>query len=170
MKIYTKAGDSGETRIYVHSSKRAQKDSDVIDCYGEIDELNSHLGLLASFDDAPVTQLRDIQVQLFQVGFAVSASSKLTDDDVLRLESFIDNLTETLPPQTHFILPGGISSAAQAHVCRSVCRRAERALVTLARQHDIVPAAMAYLNRLSDYLFVLARHLNFKAGESDIEI
>ena len=170
MKIYTKTGDKGQTRIYAQTMEMVSKDDNILQCYGDIDELNCHLGYLAAASETPSAFIHQIQQNLFQVGFAISASSKLKQDDILALEKEIDRLSVQLPAQTHFILPGGTTCAAQAHICRAVCRRAERSIVAIARANDVPEENIAYLNRLSDYLFTLARYLNFQAGESDIKV
>ncbi|WP_018981393.1 cob(I)yrinic acid a,c-diamide adenosyltransferase [Salinimonas chungwhensis] len=170
MKIYTRGGDKGQTRIYADKPVRVNKDDDILATYGDIDELNSHVGVLISLSPACDEILQTIQQHLFQLGYAISATSSLSEQDVSFIEQQIDSLTEELPAQTHFILPGGSQPAAQAHVCRTICRRAERTLVHLASHHDVTPAALAYINRLSDYFFVLARYLNQQAGVTDVSV
>ncbi|MCV2885192.1 cob(I)yrinic acid a,c-diamide adenosyltransferase [Aestuariibacter sp. AA17] len=172
MKIYTKKGDQGETQVYIGDAKRKSKADPILHCYGCLDELNAHIGLLVSllspskFD----AQLEQIQRNLFQIGFAISATSALTDNDLAMLENQIDVLSDTLPPQTHFILPGGCQQAAQAHVCRTIARRAERELVNLANDHDVPALTLSYINRLSDYFFVLARSLNHENAIADTTV
>lgn len=171
MKIYTRKGDAGETQVFADKPIRVGKDDILLACYGDIDELNSHLGLLVNFCHENECELiTEIQRELFQVGFAISATSSLTQDNIDTLEQQIDKLQDALPPQQYFILPGGCQAAAQAHVCRSICRRAERTVTTLRRQHDVPELIPAYLNRLSDYLYALARHLNFTAGVADTRV
>ncbi|GGW76464.1 cob(I)yrinic acid a,c-diamide adenosyltransferase [Alteromonas halophila] len=168
MKIYTRKGDQGTTQVYVDKPMRVDKDNTLLAAYGDIDELNSHLGLLANFcHEDECELLANIQRNLFQVGFAISASSSLSQASITTLEEHIDTLQDVLPPQSYFILPGGCQAAAQAHVCRAVCRRAERTITTLRREHDVPDMVVMYLNRLSDYLYTLARHLNFTAGVAD---
>ncbi|GAA0349418.1 cob(I)yrinic acid a,c-diamide adenosyltransferase [Bowmanella denitrificans] len=166
MKIYTKGGDQGTTQIYVDKPERLGKQDIVLECYGTLDELNAHLGMLACElkEIAQLQAVQQIQQQLFQIGFALSASSKLTDDNVQQLEQQIDLWQSEIPPQTSFILPGGCHSAAQAHICRTIARRAERRMVELNQQREVPGVCLRYLNRLSDWLFVLARVLNFQAG------
>ena len=171
MKIYTRSGDKGSTQIYADKPVRVEKDDAVVQSYGDIDELNSHLGLLASMVAVHLKEdLYTIQRNLFQAGFAISASSTLTQDDVVKLESDIDKMTATLGPQTTFVLPGGSKAAAQSHVCRAVCRRAERAVIVLTKHYDVPAVVPAYLNRLSDYLFTFARFLNAEAGFDEVAV
>ena len=171
MKIYTRTGDKGSTQIYADKAVRVEKDDLVVKSYGDIDELNSHIGLLA---DTVATQhrpmLHDIQRNLFQAGFAISASSTLTEKNIDDLELLIDSFTAKMPPNTSFVLPGGSKAAAQAHVCRAVCRRAERAVISLSKHYDVPEVVHAYLNRLSDFLFTLARFLNVEAGFEEVPV
>ena len=175
MKIYTKGGDQGQTQIYADKVLRLSKSDAVLDCYGTLDELNAHLGLLHSYinlqtNSSAARPLQTIQQALFQIGFAISANSKLSQTDVEQLEIEIDNMQAILAPQTTFILPGGCIAAAQAHVCRTVTRRAERNLVALIDEHPIPEVCLQFINRLSDYLFVLARSLNHQTGVNDIKV
>ncbi|WP_100641699.1 cob(I)yrinic acid a,c-diamide adenosyltransferase [Alteromonas facilis] len=177
MKIYTKQGDGGTTQIYTKDTLRVRKDDAILEAYGTLDELNAHIGLLSCYlgtDNVAlasyVQELQHIQRDLFTIGFAISDSSTLESERVTMLEDAIDKMQQSLPAQTHFILPGGTQSAAQAHVCRTVCRRAERVLVHLHTEHDVAPNAQQYLNRLSDYLFVMARLCNHANGVSDIPV
>ena len=136
-----------------------------------MDELNSHIGLLAAYvTDKNKPMLQDIQRNLFQAGFAISASSTLTQTDIENLESLIDNITRQMPPNTSFVLPGGCKAAAQAHVCRAVCRRAERAVISLSKHYDVPEVVHAYLNRLSDFLFTFARFMNVEAGVDEVPV
>ncbi|MFA3792060.1 cob(I)yrinic acid a,c-diamide adenosyltransferase [Aliiglaciecola sp. SL4] len=165
MKIYTKSGDTGKTQIYADKVVRLDKNDEVLECYGTLDELNANIGLLISNSRCPVISeqtelLMDIQKNLFQIGFAISANASLTENAVTQLETTIDQLQAKLAPQTHFILPGGHTIASQAHVCRTVARRAERRMVGLLSTYPVPEACLQYLNRLSDYLFVLARAIN----------
>ncbi|MCU7553898.1 cob(I)yrinic acid a,c-diamide adenosyltransferase [Alteromonas sp. ASW11-19] len=167
MKIYTRTGDTGNTQVYATQTLRVSKDDILLDTYGDIDELNSHVGLLVCLlgeDHEERPFLEGIQRTLFQAGFAISASSTLTPDDVTTLEKAIDTHSENLPAPTQFLLPGGCQAAAQCHIARTVCRRAERTVTRLAGHHTVPEAVMAYLNRLSDYLYTLARTLNAQAG------
>ena len=177
MKIYTKTGDQCETQLYVNKPQKVAKDDAIIECYGSLDELNAQIGLLSARlqadklgSDSDLAMLAAIQNALFSVGFAVSASSTLAPDAVVDLESHIDVMQADLPPQTSFILPGGCVAAAQAHVCRTVCRRAERRMISMAKHTDVAEFAQQYVNRLSDWLYVFARYLNARAGVADVPV
>jgi len=177
MKIYTKAGDTGNTQVYLSDIKRVSKDDIILTCYGDLDELNSHIGLLAAMfsnasikpnaDFLSVEFLQSIQQDLFKIGFAISDKPQLDEYRVALLENKIDNLQASLPPQTQFILPGGSSLASQAHICRAVARRAERSLVSLSKQADVPSVCLQYINRLSDLLFASARWCNAELNTSD---
>lgn len=170
-KIYTRTGDDGTTGL--GNGSRTKKDSLRIDAIGEIDELNSQIGLLLAEPDLP-QPIRDcltgVQHDLFDLGgeLSIPGHSSMTDVQVTQLEKTLDQLNETLPPLKEFILPGGARAAALCHVARSVCRRAERRLVALARVELVAPVALKYANRLSDLLFVMCRALNRHAGQSDV--
>jgi len=181
MKIYTGSGDRGKTSLF--SGERIVKSDLRIEAYGDVDELNSVLGgLAAGLPDSlcPLAgALTKIQCDLLDVGAwlattpdstAVEMLTPFKPEKVAWLETAIDRLDETLPPLTGFILPGGHPSAATAHVARTVCRRAERhALkVTDASRDESAGVILTYLNRLSDYLFVLARHCNLQTGTAEI--
>lgn len=171
MKIYTKGGDKGETQIYAGEMVRLSKSADVVECYGTLDELNAHLGLLHSLglaDHADIVV--QIQQAIFQIGFAISAETTLRIDDLSLLEQQIDAMQDVLPAQTSFILPGGCHAGAQAHVCRTVARRAERRLVVLMNDYPVPEICIQYINRLSDYLFVLARSLNHLANVAETKV
>ncbi len=162
MKLYTKSGDTGTTSII--GGKRVPKTDPRICACGDIDELNAHIGLLRAMTSEPLSQqLADIQARLFYIGTALSASSLVgaSTDEVAQLEHCIDRLQESTPQPNTFVLPGGCLAAAQSHVCRTVCRRAERSVALLSSTHTVDPTLMAYLNRLGDYFFVLALNLNF---------
>lgn len=161
-KIYTKTGDDGSTGL--GDGSRTQKDDIRIHTYGTVDELNSMVGLLIVCDDMPaefIESLSRIQHDLFDVGGELSIPEHvmLNETYVARLESWIDEQNAQLPPLKNFILPGGSKSAAVCHVARTICRRAERDAVTLARSVKVNEYSIKYLNRLSDYLFVLARSI-----------
>ncbi|HED52509.1 MAG TPA: cob(I)yrinic acid a,c-diamide adenosyltransferase [Gammaproteobacteria bacterium] len=168
-KIYTCTGDDGETGL--GDGSRVSKDEFRIEAIGAIDELNSLLGVMLSGEmpDEARTELTEIQHQLFDLGgeLSIPGHSIIKTADVERLEQQLDALNADLPMLKEFILPGGCAAAAYCHLARSVCRRAERRLVTLANTEAINPAAIQYINRLSDYLFVLARHLNRSARVPD---
>lgn len=174
-RIYTKSGDQGETSL--GDGSRVPKDDARVTAYGSVDELNAALGVLAAqlprADEAEL--LRSIQNDLFDVGADLcvppaegeTASKRLPPERAARLETAIDRLNECLTPLTSFVLPGGRPEAAWCHFARTVCRRAERDVVTLARKEPVNPHVVIYLNRVSDLLFVLARALNGK-GQEDV--
>lgn len=163
-KIYTRTGDSGKTHLA--GGHRTQKSSLRIQAIGDIDELNCWFGLLAT----ELTQLFDIQQQLFNLGaqLAILPQDKREDSpcvtlkDIDTLEADIDRMNAALEPLNSFILPGGNQTTAHIHITRAVCRRAERSLFALAQNEDIDAVLLAYINRLSDWLFVLARYISKK--------
>jgi cob(I)alamin adenosyltransferase len=173
MKIYTKTGDQGETGLF--GGPRVSKDHARIEAFGTVDELNSHLGAIRTHAEAAEFdgELRRIQCELFDLGAELatpgSTAERITPAHVAWLEGRIDDREAGLEPLTCFILPTGTPLAAALHVARTVCRRAERRVVTLAAQLDtIIPAnAIEYLNRLGDLLFVLARSANRRADVAD---
>lgn len=172
-KIYTRTGDNGTTGL--GDGSRTDKDDPRIEAIGAIDELNSVLGLLLSHE-LPQNireRLSPIQHNLFDLGGELcipreSAPHTLATEHVKTLEAALDQLNADLPPLREFILPGGCPEAALCHLARTICRRAERRLVRLAKAADINPIAVTYLNRLSDLLFVVARQLNRVAGNTDV--
>lgn len=161
-KIYTRTGDNGETGL--GDGSRAAKDSPRIAALGDVDELNSSLGVLLAEDlpDELRLPLLDIQHELFDLGgeICIPGRNTITGQQVTRLEQLLDKLNARLPPLKEFVLPGGTRAAALAHMARTTCRRAERSLVTLGRIDAVNEFSRIYLNRLSDVLFVLARTLN----------
>jgi len=174
MKIYTKTGDMGQTSLF--GGTRVKKSNIRIDAYGTVDELNSHLGLLRDQikDDQLLSDLIIIQTKLFTLGAMLATPQdkeklkngkdrlkidKIEEEEIHFLERKMDEMNTSLPPMTHFILPGGHTTVSFCHIARCVCRRAERITVELADQEPINPRILIYLNRLSDYLFVLARKL-----------
>lgn len=167
-KLYTRQGDKGTTTLT--DGKKLAKDDLRICAYGTTDELNAHVGLLL-----PQVRQADLQIflttvqqRLFEIGSVLSAGlSSEPTFGIRALEEEIDRLDSALPPLRDFILPGGCPAACQAHVCRTVCRRAERLVVSLSRREPVPPAVSAYMNRLSDYFFVLSRYLNFKEGVTE---
>jgi cob(I)alamin adenosyltransferase len=169
-KIVTRTGDAGTTGL--GNGARVAKDSARIEAIGAVDELNSTLGvLLAEALPAEVeTGLLDIQHDLFDLGgeLSIPGHAAVTDAQVQRLEDAVERFNADLGPLKEFILPGGSRPAALAHVARTVCRRAERALVHLAQNEAVSDAARRYVNRLSDLLFVLARSLNRAAKRDDV--
>ena len=168
-KIYTRTGDAGDTGKA--DGTRVSKDDCLIHAQGDVDELNSFIGLLASkVDDEALDQLiLKIQHDLFNTGAEISLSQPLiTAKDVTYLEQQLDHYNAHLTPLKEFILPGGGEAASLCHVARAVCRRAERNLVTLDKEHGVSSELLAYINRLSDLLFVLARVITRHAGEKEV--
>jgi len=169
-KITTRTGDAGETGL--GDGSRVSKASARIAALGEVDELNSAIGVLLA-EELPAA-IRDallgVQHDLFDLGGEVSipGHTMVTEAQVGELERLLESFNRNLPPLKEFILPGGTRAAAAAHLARTVCRRAERALVALAREDRVSDAARIYLNRLSDLLFVLGRALNRAAGGADV--
>ena len=173
-KIYTRTGDNGTTSLV--GGKRVSKTDPRLDAYGTIDELNSFIGLMLSTMNSKAENpenIRWIQQKLFNIGgclatdtsaFELPESCKVQAQDVERIEHMIDAVQEGLPQQRSFILPGGTQAASYAHVARTVCRRAERLILALPDEAKAPSELLQYVNRLSDYLFVLARRINFFAG------
>ena len=175
--IYTKTGDAGRTSLV--GGTRVSKTDDRLEAYGTVDELNAFLGLLETYltDEHDRTFVRQVQNELFAVGSYLAtdqsktklrASSQVAPGQVESLEHEIDRLDENLPPLSAFVLPGGSRGAAVCHVCRTVCRRAERRILALAEKVDMTPELLAYINRLSDYLFVLSRKMNHEDKKNEI--
>ena len=168
-KIYTRTGDAGTTGLA--DGSRVDKDSARLEALGDVDELNSQLGVLLAqpLPDELRETLVDVQHALFDVGgeLAIPGAQTLTAAYVERIEGSLDALNDPLPPLEEFILPGGGSAAAAAHVARAVCRRAERRLVALARAEPVNEQSRRYVNRLSDLLFVVARILA-RAEEGEV--
>ncbi|AVR89265.1 cob(I)yrinic acid a,c-diamide adenosyltransferase [Thauera aromatica] len=169
-KIYTRTGDAGTTGL--GDGKRVSKNSLRIHALGEVDETNAVVGLLLceALPDEVRTLLTDVQHDLFDLGgeVCIPGMSMITGKQVIRLEEALDGFNEALPPLKDFILPGGTRAAALAHHARTVCRRAERALVALALEEAVGDGPRQYLNRLSDLLFVLGRVLNRAGGRDDV--
>ena len=167
MKIYTKTGDKGTTSLF--GGKRVSKADVRIDAYGTVDELNSWIGVVR--DQAVNIRRQDILVhiqdRLFTIGASLATEPgntkvkipALNEEDVLKLENEIDAMEAELPPLKSFILPGGHASVSLGHVARTTCRRAERIVISLSENEAVDPLVIRYLNRLSDYLFVLARKM-----------
>lgn len=177
MKIYTKTGDRGDTGLF--GGPRVSKDAPRIEAYGTVDELNSVLGVVraAGVDSELDSLLNQIQNELFALGAqlatpdpAAHQTALIGPTQIAALEAAIDAHEARVQPLSQFILPGGTLAAAQLHLARTVCRRAERRLVTLVRQsaEPIANDLVIYLNRLSDLLFVLARSVNRAAGRADV--
>jgi cob(I)alamin adenosyltransferase len=169
-KIYTRTGDDGSTGL--GDGTRTAKDSARVAAYGTVDELNSVIGMVLA-QDVPSTvreSLTAVQHDLFDLGgeLCIPGMAMIHDADVERLERVLDGFNADLPALADFILPGGGMAAACCHLARTVCRRAERELVTLARDEPVRPQALRYLNRLSDLLFVLARVLARASGQGEV--
>ncbi len=169
-KIYTRTGDDGTTGL--GDGTRTEKDSLRVEAYGTVDELNSVIGLLLTHElpEHMRTCLTDVQHTLFDLGgeLCIPGHSTVDAARVTELEFTLDELNAGLQPLKEFILPGGTPVAALCHLARTVCRRAERRIVSLARSETVSATTIRYLNRLSDLLFVMARALNAQAGEPDV--
>jgi cob(I)alamin adenosyltransferase len=176
MKIYTKTGDKGQTSLL--GGSRVPKHHIRIESYGTIDELNSYIGLLRdqAINAKHIEVLLEIQDRLFTIGSYLASEPQkskvkiplLKEEDVVFLEKQIDAMNETLPPMRSFILPGGHTTVSFCHIARCVCRRAERLVVHLSETETVSDIILRYLNRLSDYLFVLARKLTEELNASEI--
>ncbi len=175
MKLYTKGGDDGTTGLF--GGPRVLKNDLRVTAYGEVDELNAALGVVMTLvtDNVLSVRLRQIQSDLFVVGGELataagkSALVAVTMAQAEQLEPWIDEASDAVPPLQNFILPGGTPLSAHLHLARTICRRAERAVVSLTQHEAVNPAVVVYLNRLSDLLFALARWANHRAGVQDIE-
>jgi cob(I)alamin adenosyltransferase len=168
MKIYTRTGDTGQTGLL--GGARVSKNDPRIEAYGTIDELNSHTGMLRDLAGQHHADLLvEIQNTLFAIGSRLASQSdeearkfkvpSVTDQDITALEKAMDAMDADLEPMRNFILPGGHQAISQAHICRTVCRRAERRVIELGQGTDVPEVIIRYLNRLSDLFFMLARHL-----------
>lgn len=176
-KVYTRTGDDGTTGL--GGGQRVPKDSPRIEAYGTVDELSSSIGVAVALGLQPrlAEALARIQNELFNLGsdLCILEEDKVKmpvpvveERNVDALERLMDELSEELSPLQNFILPGGSPGAAQLHVARTVCRRAERLVIALSRLEPVGPFVVKYLNRLSDALFVMARYENFKRGVTDV--
>lgn len=175
-KVYTKTGDDGTTGLV--GGTRVKKYAQRLEAYGTVDELNALIGVIRSYDlsEYQVELLKKIQNKLFNIGSRLASDEKgnvfteklsITENDIEVLEKAIDKFEEVLPELQNFILPGGDLVVAQCHVARTVCRRAERRIIELAEQTDIQPDLIKYINRLSDFLFVLARKIAYDRGSEE---
>ncbi|RKE98012.1 cob(I)yrinic acid a,c-diamide adenosyltransferase [Ichthyenterobacterium magnum] len=184
MKIYTKTGDKGTTALF--GGTRVPKHHIRIDSYGTVDELNSHLGLIRDqeIDQHYKDVIIDIQDRLFTVGAILATDPekailksgkerlnipKISKEDISKLEHEMDRMNASLPQMTHFVLPGGHQTVSFCHIARCVCRRAERLASALNDLEPFLPEALTYLNRLSDYLFVLARKLSYDLQADEVK-
>jgi cob(I)alamin adenosyltransferase len=173
IKIYTRAGDKGQTTIA--SGERVSKDHPRIAAYGDLDELSSCLGVVVSFtrDKKLIKVLQQLQNELFNIGAELANMEepkkiRLEQGEIDKLERLIDQYSCRLKPPHTFIIPGGMQGASFLHLARTICRRAEREVVSLNKKERINPSITPYLNRLSDLLFVLARYLNKKGKSKEI--
>ena len=184
MKIYTKTGDLGTTALF--GGNRVPKHHIRIESYGTVDELNSHIGMIRSYkiDDGCKNILIQIQNKLFTIGSTLATApekailksgkerlkiEKVNEEHILLLEQEMDRMNDELPELTHFVLPGGNKAVSECHIARTVCRRAERRATLLNEKEPIDPMVIKYLNRLSDYLFVLARKLSKDLNAEEIQ-
>jgi len=169
-KIYTRKGDKGTTRLGEGSP--VKKNNPRVECYGNLDELNSLVGLFRSYDIPKGIDeiLHEIQHDLFDLGgeLCIPGHQMMKAERIQFLENKIDTINKDLAPLEEFVLPGGTQAAAICHLARTVCRRAERSLVTLSQIETVSDLALSYLNRLSDLLFVVARTINKEAGKPDV--
>lgn len=177
MKIYTKGGDKGRTSLI--GGERVLKSDTRVEAYGTIDELSAHIAMLkdmlsnisiAEFEEDLTKSLRTLMSAeaIVAMGKKAVKNTEISQDDVKHLELRIDEITETLTPINAFTIPGGNVIVSQTHICRTVCRRAERRAVLAASEHDIPQDVLMYLNRLSDYLYVLGRRLSERLNVEEI--
>ena len=179
MKIYTRTGDAGETGLF--GGGRVRKDHPRVAAYGAVDELNSVLGwaLIELAPGPTVERLAQVQHDLYSLGAELATppareqrrrpeTPPVPEARIAEMERWMDEMDASLPPLDRFVLPGGTRGAAALHVARTVCRRAEREVVTLAERDAVAEDVIRYLNRLSDLLFVCARHENARAGRADV--
>lgn len=178
MKIYTKTGDKGMTSLV--GGKRVPKNSARLESYGTIDELNSYLGMIRSFPIDPVItgELVEIQSRLFDVGGNLATDSEdpnvtirlgVKEQDIELLEKAIDRMDAEVPPMKFFVLPGGDQVVSFCHIARTVCRRAERRILDLSTEAEVDELVLKYVNRLSDYLFILSRKLTNDLGMEEMK-
>tara|TARA_R110001592_G_scaffold88812_1_gene261415 strand:+ start:1165 stop:1713 length:549 start_codon:yes stop_codon:yes gene_type:complete len=176
MKIYTKTGDKGQTSLF--GGKRVPKHHIRIEAYGTVDELNSYIGLIRDqeIDKQSIETLIEIQDRLFTLGSILATEPgnvkvkvpQLLESDIELLEKEMDRMNETLPEMRSFVLPGGHTTVSYCHISRCVCRRAERLVIHLSEEEEVSELTFKYLNRLSDYLFVLSRKLTIDFGAKEI--
>jgi cob(I)alamin adenosyltransferase len=177
LKIYTKTGDDGTTGLI--GGSRVKKYDSRLEAYGTIDELNASIGVLrsAKLPENVVEILNNIQNKLFNIGSLLASDEKgeaftanlaINSENIKDLENAIDEYQSQLPELTHFIIPGGVFSSAQCHVARTVCRRAERRILEFAEHSKVQPEIIIYINRLSDFFFVLSRKLGFDNNAEEV--
>ena len=177
MKIYTKTGDRGMTSLI--GGTRVSKNNVRLEAYGSVDELNTYLGMIRSFgiDKRAVDEIVTIQSILFSVGGNLATDTSVKDlkiklgvreEDILFLEESMDRMDESLPPLTSFVLPGGDQAVSFCHIARTVCRRVERRILDMAATYEVDELVLRYINRLSDYLFVLSRKIACDRGVEEI--
>jgi cob(I)alamin adenosyltransferase len=175
--VYTKTGDKGSTSLI--GGTRVAKNHVRLEAYGTIDELNSYLGMLRSLveEEREKNILIEIQSQLFTIGAYLATDTAVSDmreriqcdeGKIKQLEDEMDRLEQNLPPLTNFVLPGGHPAVSYSHICRTICRRAERRVIAMAQELEVDEWVIRYLNRLSDFLFVLSRHLSNYFGIREI--
>lgn len=174
-KIYTKTGDAGTTGLF--GGKRLPKSHLRIEAYGTVDELNAHIGMVRDQFTEPAVRalLKDIQDRLFTIGANLASDPDkdmpvpdIQATDIEALEKAMDEMDEVLPELKNFILPGGHPAVSSAHIARCVCRRTERLVVALSQESRVEPVVVQYLNRLSDYLFILARFIGYSKGIDEV--
>lgn len=177
MKIYTKTGDKGETGLI--GGTRVSKSDSRIEAYGTVDELNSFIGLLGSYEalSSESQTLETIQHRLFVIGSYLATDTSKTEisyksiiksTDITKIEAEIDRMNQNLPELTAFILPGGSTEGSICHICRTISRRAERRIIDITKTQTIDNEIIIYLNRLSDYFFILSRYISLKIGTKEI--
>ncbi len=174
MRLYTGQGDRGETGLF--DGERVTKDHPRVDAYGNVDELNAAMGLAATVCDEELAgRVQALQEQLFVLGAELSSRTPdestpcIGVDEVKKLEAWIDEASDAVAPLKRFVLPGGSEAGARFHLARTVCRRAERSVVSLSLQERVSPQVIIFLNRVSDLLFAWARLANARAGVPDVE-
>lgn len=178
MKVYTKTGDKGTTALI--GGTRVPKNNVRLEAYGGVDELNSHLGMIRSYpiEEMSVKELTEIQNILFVVGANLATDTSVSDmrqkmpcteADVLFLEQAIDRMDAELPPLRYFVLPGGSPCVSACHIARTVCRRVERRIIDMSEEIEVEEVIVRYINRLSDYLFVLGRKLAHDEGLEEVK-
>jgi len=175
MKIYTKTGDTGKTSLF--GGKRVDKNDIRIEAYGTVDELNSFIAQLISqlHNIGEEENLSQVQRRLFTIGSILASdpdkelpTPDILDTDIVLLENAMDNMESELEPLKTFILPGGSAANSSAHICRTITRRAERRVITLAQEAEVPAIVVQYLNRLSDYFFMLSRFIAVKEGHDEV--